>query len=528
MLDDTTPFQDYSGYARAGIMDTGSPPTGAPLVAGAAFSQIFSNAIDAKFDTPVFIQGYEKQAFTLETSFRVIEETGTTSIQKVLSTASNYDGITVNGTIIKFSTKYLTAGECAVSYDTQIKRNVHVVGVHTTDKNQLFVDGVLVGETSLTEAQKADSYVATDGKLWMGTSASAQKVAVNGVSIYATALSDKTIKEHFTSARRTIMVESVTPTFSGARFPMSLSLSNTFLRQSWSADSDWSQGAVSNVTVVNNQLVPQLIAGVSVAGTWQGVLPLDCGKTSVYGVFLNWDAYGAVVEASLDGTTWETAVRGKKLTTTPDTFNPTNKELFIRISFAGGVSDDPGYVNSLTAIGLTTGVTPDVAGRTITFTEPASPMNEYQPIEHRDDWGVRLQGGSVVISADGTTTPPAIYSLNVWIKKTTSTTPTFSTSGMTAYKNGAAGGTLNEGEWAMYTLTKATALTGSITISGQGQIGQIELFDHQLTAQEVADLYTASTGVPVLRTPESDALAMTNPNPSTRIYSYAWSITGAG
>lgn len=528
MMDDTTPFQDYSGYARTGVINAGPPTTAASLVAGAAYSQVFSNSVNAKFDSPVLVQGYEKQAFSLEASFRVIDETGTTSSQKILSSTSNYDGITVSGTIIKFSTKYLTAGECAISYDIQSKRNVHVVGVHTSDMNQLFIDGQLVGQSSLTDAQRVDSYVTTDGKLWLGASASSQKVAVNGLSIYSMGLTDDIVKAHFNAARRTTIIETVAPTFNGVRFPMSINLSDTFLLQSWNLDTDWMLGVLSDVTIVNSQIQPRLIAGVSVPGNWMTVLPLDCGKTDVYGLSLDWSGFGVVVEVSLDGVTWETALRGTKLTTVPNHFNPTNQDLLVRVSFTGGIADDPSYIDNLSATGLTTGLMPNVAGRPLTFADPASPMTDYQPIEQRDDWGVRLTGGTITIGADATTDPMDVYTMNIWLKKLTSTSPTFSITGTTNYKNGVAGGTMNEGEWTMWTMTKASILTGSITITGNVQIGQIELFDHQLTAQEVADLYTTSTGVAVTKVDESDSVTVTNPNPSTRIYDYAWAITAAG
>lgn len=527
MLDDTAPFQDYSGYNAAGVMDTGSPTTAAALVAGAAYSSVFSNSVDAKFDSAVYKQGYELLPFSLEVSFRVIDETAGGE-QKVLSSSANYDGITVDGTVIKFSTMYLVEDPCEVTYDIQTKRNVHVIGVHTRDKNQLFVDGELVGETTITDAQKADSFVAGDGKLWMGTSAAAQKIAVNGVAIYATGLSDSIIKEHFNAARRTTLVTTVAPTFSGVRYPMSLNLADTFVRMLWQDDSDWKIGTLNDVTLVDTQIVPQLAAGVSVPGDWQVGVPLDqSGLTSVYGLALHWDGYGVVIEASLDGSTWETAERGKKLALIPDGFDPTDEDLFIKASFIGGITDDPSYLDNLFVIGFTTGAMPNIGGRDTTFTDPASPMNDYQPIEQRDDWGVTLNGGSVVISADSSPDPQAMYSMNIWMKKLTATTPTISETG-TAYKNGVAGGTLNQGEWVMYTLTSATEMTGDITISGDVQIGQVELFDHQLSAQEVADLYAASTGVVKAVVSDSDAVGVTNPNPSTRIYDYTWAITGAG
>jgi len=528
MLDDTAPFQDYSGYNTAGVMDTGTPTTAASLVAGAAYSAVFSNAVDAKFDSPVYKQGYESLAFSLEASFRVIDETAG-GLQKVLSSSSNYDGITVDGTIIRFSTKYLTAGTCEVKYDIQAKRNVHVVGVHLRDKNQLFIDGELVGETTITEAQMADSFVAGDGKLWMGTSAAAQKIAVNGVAIYGTGLSDTIVKEHFNAARRTTLIQTVAPSFVGVHYPMAMNLADTFVRMSWSTDDDWKIGTLNDVTLVDTQIVPQLAAGVSVAGNWQIGIPLDqSGLTSVYGLSMNWEGDGVVIEASLDGSTWETAVRGMRLALIPNGFDPTNKDLFIKASFAGGITDDPSYLDNLFVVGFKTGLMPNIGGRNTTFSGATSPMYGAEPIEQRDDWGVRLNGGTVTISADSSPDPQAMYSMNVWMKKLTATTPTFSVTGATAYKNGVAGGTLNQDEWVMYTLTRATALTGDITITGDAQIGQIELFDHQLSAQEVADLYTCSTGVLAAKISDTDAVAVTNPNPSTKLYAYTWAITGAG
>lgn len=525
MMDDTTPFQEYSGYARAGVINVGTATTAAPLIANTAFSQVFSNSNNAKFDSPVYAQGYESQAFSLEASLRVIDESGSTAVQKILSTTSNYDGLTVNGTVIGFSTKYTTAGECLASYDIQTKRNVHVVGVHTNDKNQLYVDGVLVAETLMTTAQKIDTYVTTDGKLYLGFSTSAQKVAINGLAIYSIPLNSTQIGVHFAAARRTVIAESVPQTFNGVRIPLNIDAASRFMQHYWSSETDWNSGTLTQTSIVNDQLVPQLVAGTSVAGNWQTMIPLDCGKTSVYGVFLDWTGAGATVQISLDGTTWETVVRRAKTTTIPDAYNPTDKDLFIRVAFAGGVADDPAFMNNLKITGLTTGTIPILSTRPITFTSPAAPMNDYEQIEQRDDFGLKLAGGTLTLGVD--TNAININTINIWMKKMTSTTPTISVSG-TTYKNGAAGGTLNQGEWVMYTIAASSAVTGAITISGDAQIGQIEIFDTVLSAQNVADLYTASIGVPVLAAPDADVLTITNPNPSTKIYDYTWAINPAG
>ena len=527
MLDDSAPFQDYSGYSRAGVMDTGSPTTAASLVAGAVFSSVFSNSVDAKFDSPVYVQGYERQSFSLEASVRVIDESGTGSVQKVLSSASNYDGITIDDTVVSFSTKYMSAGEAKVSYDIGIKRNVHIVGVHTVDKNQLFVDGVLVGEVDITDIQQSDTFVTTDGKLWLGTSVSSQKVAVNAVAIFGSALNTESVKSHFNAARRATLAAGVATSFGGNRFPLSLQESDVYLKTVFSTDSDWKLGVLDQVTVVDSQLVPQLIEGDSVAGTWQSVVNLDSGTSSIYGISLTWDAQGAELEVSLDGTTWETPIQGQSIDLVPDGFDPFDQDLHIKISFAGGVTDDPSYVDNLQIVGILTGNIPVIDGRTTTFTAPASPMFDTHPLEQKDNFGTKLDGGTITISEDTSGVPDDAFTINIWMKKLTSTTPTISVSG-TTYKNGQAGGTLNIGEWVMYTIVKASAITGDITIAGDAQVGSVEIFDSQLSAQQVADLYTSSIGVPKISVSETDDIEITNPSPSTKIYDYDWAILSAG
>ncbi len=526
MLDDAAPFDDYSSYGRTGVMVAGTVTTAVSLVAGAAYSSVFSNSNSAKFDSPIYIQGYESQPFSLEVSFRIIDE-GSPVAQKVLSTVSNYDGITVVGTVVSFSTKYATAAEAKISYDVIQKQNVHVVGVHTYDKNQLFVNGQLVGELDLTDAQKADTYVTTDGKLYLGTSTGTGKIAANGISVYGHALTESAVQEHFNAARKTILASGVAVPLGGKRYPLSAELGDVYLNKSFTTEADWKTGVQNQTVIEDDILKPQILNGTSVASNWQSVAHLDNGITSIYGVSMTWTGSGATIEVSLDGTTWVTPVQGERISIITAGYNPTNQDLWIKVSFAGSISNDPSYLSELNILGFKTGTSVEIDGRTTTFTSPASLMSEAEPIEQRDDWGVRLSGGTITISTDTTAVPENKYTMNIWLKKLTSTTPTISVSG-TTYKNGAAGGTLNQGEWAMYTIVAAAAISSAITITGSAQIGSVELFNTQLSAGSVATLYSSSVGIPIVSSPDTDAIQITNPNPSTKLYAYDWSVTGAG
>lgn len=451
--------------------------------------------------------------------------------QQMLGHTGQYDGLTINGTKVSFTTKYLTSGECRVTHDLQINRRVHVVGIHTSDKNMLFVDGELVDETEVTEAQKVDSYVATDDFLYSGATLSSMNLALNNVGVYATALSSDSIMRHFKSGSQHVPRNSIPSQFGGTRIPFTQDEADVFLEQTWATKFDWESASLTDVVVENDRLKPALRAGISEPGTWVDVFPMSAsGVTSIYGVNMLWDGEGAIVEASLDGTTWEAVERGKNLSIIPPGLNPTNQDLAVRVRFAGGVLDDPAFIDNLTVTGFRTGVSPVIAGRTVTYTAPAYTRNDHEPAELTDDWGTNLNGGTITIGADTSIAPLHPRTIEVWFKQLPGAQLTRNfTATVGFYHNGI---TWNAGpqvgEWSIIHLTNTDPVAFDLIIGGDVLVGQVVLYEDTLTSAQVNEIYRAYVGFPKAAVVDGSVIGMTEPAQASTIYDYDWSISASG
>lgn len=452
----------------------------------------------------------------------------TAAQQQVLGTLNNMDGLVVEGTKVHFVTKYLTAGEARCTYDLQQNRAVRAAGVHTKDRNALYVDGKLVAEVSINEAQQADQFRATDGKLYSSAGGSDSRVAVNGIGIYGTALPKESINRHYIISQQVPESEDVAESNGADVLPISLAHADVFLDQWWSTADDWNAATLTNVAVTNDRLVPQFSGDTSIAGSWVDTFGLEAAQTtSMYGVVLNWDGEGATVQVSLDGTSWETVSRGVRASTIPDGFDPTDKVLLVRVQFPGGITNDASYIDNLNVVGLSSNVTPSTAGRVLTLTN-ASPERDYPALQLHDNWGLQIDaGGSLVISADTSTDAVPVRVLELWIKRTSDTAPTFSISG-TSYVDGQAGSTLNRDQWHLMHIVAAADVTGAITITGTAQIGQVALYETTMDAARVAEVFAEYTSSDILQVRDASVISLQESAQAVNIYAHDWSISASG
>lgn len=529
LMDDTSPFQDYSGYNRTASAAGGTPPKHISLCKGAAFATVLGNSITATFASPVFNQGFEHQSFSLEAWVRVISPNATPVEQQVLGNSGRMDGLTIKGTVVSFVTKYTTAPEARASYDLQQEQSVNLIGVHTKDKNSLFVNGELVSEVSLTEEQQADQFAPTSASLSSGSASSTQLIAVNGIGIYGSALDQVAAARHNLVGRNLPDGEEVVGSNEGDRIPLSLANANLFLDQWWSTEEDWKLADLSGVAVRDDRLVPQFDGDVSIHGEWLDTFALSTANTtSVYGVAFNWDGIGANIEVSLDGTTWEAVQRGVKVETIPAGFDPTNKVLLVRVTFPGGITNDESFLDNLNAVGLLTSTAPSVAGRVVSYVG-ATQEREYAPLTLHENWGVEIDaGGTVTISADTSDEASPARTLELWIKATGATNPTVSMTG-TTYINGVAGSTtLPVDQWVLMHIVAAANVTGSITINGPAQVGQVGIYETALSASDVAGLYAQYVGTNTLRVGDNSLVQVAESANPVKIYAHDWSIQSSG
>lgn len=521
MLDDAIPYADYSGYNRTATSPS-QPPKHTSLVKGASYAVVLTNAVGASFASPVFVQGKESEPFTLEVSARAIRSA--TGDQQVLGNTGRQDGIVVNGTRVSFVTKYLTTGEARCTYDLQVDRAFHAVAVHTDSKNSLYIDGVLVAEVDITEAQQADQFVATDNSLYSGQTATSNKLALNAVSVYNYALSSESIRRHYANAKDTIDPDSVAAMYNGSRIPLSKDFQNLHLSQTWSTAEDWSLGQAYNTVVEQDQLLPQFLNGVSVAGSWVTVVPLS-GTTTLSGVNLNWDGVGATVETSLDGTTWETVTRGVNISSVGATFNPDGKVLHIRVSFPGGITNDTSFVDNLSVSAFKGGTQQAFGGWTVSVTNGY--FEDERPVsELNENFGLQLNSGTLTLTPTSTDFTPA-YTIEIWMMPRAALSTNL-TSPSATYADGSVNVPLNDGEWQVRTYVFNAGRSGNITVTGTGQIGQVVIYPKALTQAQVDAAYQSYIGIPSVRFADVSAISVSESPAAAEIYEYDWAIEAAG
>lgn len=495
------------------------------------------------------------------------------SEQQIVGNLNQLDGLTIDGTKVSFVTKYLNTGEARASYDLQSQRAFNALGVHLTDKNQLYIDGELVDEVEISEAQKADSFVVTDTNVYSGATYSSQNLMINGVGLYPSALSPDKAKRHFSMGRKP---NTRIRTLYGANdLLFSKATANILFQKTWNTDDTWRQGRSIRTVVSKDTLAPEFVNGYSVPGTWRSSVDLydASSPNTIQGVNLNWDGTGATVKVSVDGTTWETVTRDTNISTVPPGFNPTGKELFVEVSFAGGTYDDTSSLSSLTVTGFRDDqffISSSLTGAGENIIHVMEPYD----INRLDDLtGIRFEplSGRILIPADTTLTLQP-KTIEIWFKQNTLESrtrlvdarsggafPMFGTAdgvngtggtevavyqNTTAYKNGElainSGKQMQLGEWMVWHLIATAPITGNIYINTYSlggsntdfrnniTVGKIALYEDALTAAQISDIVASYVGNPTSRVNDSSTMGIAEPSGPAVIYAHDWSIMPAG
>lgn len=516
---------DVSGHNRD--VDIDSLRTHLPIVEGTAGSLVFDSLHTARHQSPVYRRGQEGQSFTMEAWVRLSSiETGQ---QSVMSKDSAFDGIVFSGDEVRFSIHFDQADPLTVKYKMQSLHTAHVVGVKTPAKISLYVNGELVGEESLTPEQQNARYLATDGYLYTGETVSSQKIAVSGLATYPFAFAQEEVTAHYEAGFTDMQGAGGALSHEGQKIPVSLDSAKLFADQWWSTEQDWMDAELHNTAVVDDRLVPQFDNNISMAGHWiDNFIMSSTEETSIYGVSLNWDGRGATVEVSLDGETWTAAERGRNIDIIPEGFDPTDKDLYIRVSFPGGIENDDSYLDNLNAVGIISPMTEQVDGRSVTF-DNASPEREYSPLLLHDNWGVEIGvGGSVTISVDQTEEESTYRSAEVWVKRLSSGPVTFSLSGLTYVDAEQGGIDLPVGQWRLIHIVTNTDMDAPFVISGNAQVGQVALYEQSLTSDDVKGILNQYAGNEQINIVGLESISIEKPAQAVKIYAHDWAIQSSG
>lgn len=564
-LDGSGPtYDDSAGSLRQADL-VGSAVLSSALVAGSGNSLVLSNTNRIEMDDPVFNKGYEQRSFTLEAWVKPINVTGPVS---VMSHSSTYDGLVITDDEIIFTTKYVGFGECKVSYRYSVNKSYHVVGVHNQGRNSLYVDGVLVGETDLTDDQRSATYDFLTTDLIAGQSATASTISFDAPAIYVKTLQSDVVMNHYSLGVDVPSSETIASYNQGTFWDFSDESRIIAGSKTWDIDDEWREGVITNTVVANDMIVPfyttsesevivdgfptTVFTNTSVSGTWRSSIELNSAPESVLSEGrLIWSGEGAfTVEYSIDnGTTW------KNPNILPSESFTNTSSIDVRVTFAGGVVDDPSFVDYINIVVYTNkNFTGSLDNRFASFTGTAmTSQNYYEPIEYADFNGINITTGEITITTDSSfngeeETPDQLYitGFDLWVKAAvgnivTAGVNTITRSGDTIVFSGFSAVTVNgvivtsgttvfgNNDWKHIGAVLTTPLNPTIIVGDDGSsVAQFSALYGDVDGTGMQQIYAAYLGLPGVVVDDTSIVSISQPATPTKIYSNIWGITPAG
>jgi len=524
-----------------------------PIMASVRKSILGKNANVLNFATPVFFRGSERLPFSLETWFLPMYFTGTISL---MSHNAAYDGLVFDGDNIIFRVYFENTGLVSTSYAVpDAAESMHVVGVYTQKKIQLYVNGAMVSEAEISDAQVKDGFkTRASNALYVGQSANASQVGTfDGITVYQKAITDQDIYLHYLAGRRTEDIATIVGVYGGLYFDGTER--DVFIDNEWNSTNWTDSDNYTDVSFNTGNLTPIQDPNTLLSLPGQWVIPVEVGAsdTNIYGVRVDWDGDGAfVVESSIDGgTVWNAVTNSRNIAGTWN-WNPTDKIVLLRVTFTGGLTSDISNVRRIRAVVFSSPAlrSSDLSrSATINGINVATSSIYDQPLERNFYSGIQTYGDSITITPDVEIEDARnVRSLEFWIKFNTTTsnkyvfdtragsteylwvnntTFFFSFPSGTVYVDGVAisnnAFTPIADRWYHIVYVFTAGINVPITIpSVDKTISSIAAYPTALSASDVATMYSLYMGFP------SAALATeTNPvsEPATpyRLYAYNWS-----
>lgn len=525
VLDGNSPHADISGYERPAT--TTNTDRGPALVKGATRSLVVGNDNKVTFPTNFWKQNREYLAFTLEVFIRpvVVDSSDTAEIQ-ILGHAGQMDGLTIQRGVISFVTKFANTGEARASFDTMNLQTCYVVGIHTANKNSLYVNGDLVSEVEITPEQQSDTYAVNGGDLVSGTTTGPNKFMLNAVALYDGVLDDESIDQHYDTAQDTLSAEDVAINYGGQLLEFAATGAYApFFRMDYDSDIEWGLGGRNNVSLHDGTLYPLSIAGTSVNGWWETVIPINTAPSAIQAVSILWEGTGVLVKTSRDGILWEPAEKGKPVTTVPAGTLPAGEFLYVRVEFEGGKVDDPGFMDNMSVSVYLAANPVSFSGRDVVLSG-AVPENDYDVSLLHQDWGAEMNNGSITIKAAVGLTGVAARTVEVWVMRTGGTFTT-SMSDARIRTNGGTEQSTKLGEWQLRHFVFDSNFTGDIVFSGTAQIGHVILYPEALSDETIAEIYASYTGKPKILLDIDETFDIYEFDGQVDIYEYDWALESA-
>jgi hypothetical protein len=300
--------------------------------------------------------------------------------------------------------------------------------------------------------------------------------------------------------------------------------------------------------VVDGLIVP-VYENTSLPGVWRVAIGLEDAEPTLADMKITWVGDGDfTVEYSLDGTTW----KNPNLASTESLDN--TDIIDVRITFDGGIADDPSFVSLLRVIIYTDknfrGTREDrfasMSGNGLSSTQ------YFEPIEYADFNGIRLLSGQIQTTADDSFDGEEeagdleINAFDMWIKPVvgniiSGTGFSVSRIGNTITYTGLSSLVVNgvsvssgatvftSDSWyhiaGIFTTPDNYAFTVGVTDT---LVSQLSAMNAEVDTVGLQQIYAAYLGLPGLIVEDSSSIAIAESNPAANLYAHVWGITPAG
>lgn len=555
-----TPYADATTRSNGEVI--GVPTSAPPLVVGGGNAMSFTGNDNFRFLTSIFHQESVLIPFSLEAWFKPIN---VTQAKGILGHLGIVDGLTFDGEKISFTTLHGSAGAATASYfPPNISTSFYVLGVHTGERNELYVNGVRVSSVDLTTQQISTPYDAPTAPGYLYSGHLPGSVVVDSVAVYPRALTSRQAKLHFLWGRDAPDFRDVVARNSGTLWDFADASADIAYELNFETTEDWATGQSASVSIENNTLSPSIVNALTVEGTWLNGFILGAVTGTADSSKIWWDGDGSfTVQTSLDGgSSWSTATNGREIPGIGPAFSSGNQSLSIRVVFAAGEPDTTitkirklnlKLYRSRSAVSMS-------STKKVVLTNKTSLASEvYQPIEQNDLMGLNLHGGySTLQSGD------AVRTIEMWFSPETLPAPgtgyvfdarpaieawlywngtAWAGSPGTIYiLNGVetlpANIKMPAGSWNHLVVVLPLNTTAAIYLGARNsldealksRIGFLSTYSTVISSSQAASFYNAYLGIPSSTVSDTSILNIQDPvvGSPTKIYAYSWSTTGSG
>jgi hypothetical protein len=515
-MDDDTPIQDYSGYGRT-FTRTGTEYKGIALTSTADYSQMFDSTHTGSFTLPNFrVAGTEGQTSSFTATLLPADTTGAARIRRT----DSKEVFTLTRDTLTYSLDYAVGGE-DFSIDFEVNKKLDLAVTWTQNAIEVYINDQHVYSHEIPLVNRGAVLTATN--TWTIETDVGYSLLVNNVCFYRVALTNIQVDAIY-KTNNDVSPENTAKTFGGVVIPVGQESLKPFFTKVWDTDTEWDSGKHSSTESDDNQLHPRMVSGLSIESEW--LASVSFSDPITFPTFQWADVwYDGTnienVEASLDGVTWSAVTLGAPLSIITAGFNPQNKTIQFRVSFAAGLEN--AYLEYLRLNVYSTNTVTMNEGRTITYTSPVV-MYPVQAIEEfRANWGMYSNGGTISISADPAQAPTNPMTVELWIKPTSDTTySTGLTTNLTnTYVNGLSATALND-QWQVIHKTYSSAIAGVMAISGHFTLGKVVFYPTILTQAQCAQIVRANTGTVTTTVNASVSIALSEPATPATSHAHDW------